>query len=87
MGTYFKLIDKRRTDGRVDIIKAPAGSQRLFAEIEEMVDMKPCPANDIPYALEVDGWGELACEGEIYETEDFVVECLSYKEYFEYEYE
>ena len=84
MATYFKIIDKNRTDGFVNIVRAPFGSQVLFAEIEDIVGMKPCPANDIPYALEVDGWGELACEGEIYETEDFVVVALPYEDYRDY---
>lgn len=29
-------------------------------------------------------WADLACEGEIYETRDFVVECLSFEEYNDY---
>ena len=81
---HFKIIDKNRKDGFVNIVDAPFGSQVLFAEIEDIVGMKECPCNGIPYALEVDGWGELCSYGEVYETEDFVVVCLSPSEYYEY---
>ena len=47
--------------------------------------MDPNPANDIPHALEVDGWGELACEGETYEAEKFDIECISEEEYKEWQ--
>ena len=85
MGRYFKVIDKHRTDGRVEIIdnllRKPDG---IYEIIEEIVEDKECPVNDIPYKIEVDGWADLACVGEIYETIDFVVECLSEEEYEEY---
>lgn len=85
MGRYFKVIDKNRSDGRIDIIdnvrRCPDG---IFETIEEIVGDKECPANGIPYKMEVEGWSELACIGEIYETRDFVVECLSEEEYNEY---
>ena len=42
----------------------------------------PC-CDGIPYALDVDGWGELACIGEIYEGDGFTVEAVSYEEYHE----
>ena len=83
---YFKLIDKNRTDGFVDIFKAPRGSQILYYKIEEIVGMKPHPLNGIPLALEVDGWADdNAFPGDIYETEDFVLVCLSEAEYYEYQ--
>lgn len=85
MGRYFKVIDKNRTDGRIDYVdnlrRTPDG---IYELIEEIVGDMECPCNGIPYKIEVDGWADLACEGEIYETKDFVVECLSEEEYKEY---
>lgn len=85
MGRYFKIIDKHRTDGRSEYIdnclRRPDG---IYEAIEEIVEDMECPCNGIPYKIEVDGWADLACEGEIYETKDFVVECLSEEEYKEY---
>ena len=79
---YFKIIDKTRKDGFVNTV---SGASALFDEIEDIVGMKECPCNGIPYALEVEGWGELCAIGEIYETEDFVVECLTLEEWLEYQ--
>ena len=84
MGRYFKVIDKNRTDGCIEYIDAPEGSQVLYDVIDDMVGEK-LHTNGIPLNIEVDGWSELACIGEIYETEDFVVECLSEEEYLEYQ--
>lgn len=80
MGRYFKVIDKDRTDGHIDYIKA----DEIYEAIEDIVGDEECPSNGIPYKIEVDGWADLACEGEIYETRDFVVECLSFEEYNDY---
>ena len=84
MGRYFKVIDKNRTDGRMEYLdeyrEKPVG---IYDAIEEIVGDKECPANGIPYSIEVEGWADLACEGEIYETRDFVVECLTEEEYEE----
>ena len=83
---YFKVIDKNRKDGFVDIIKAPRGSQIMFDTIDEIVGMKPHPLTEVPYAMEVDGWADDdASPGEVYETEDFVVECITEEEYWEYQ--
>lgn len=84
MGRYFKIINK--TKNRRTVVDAPAGSQVLFSEIENIVGMDPNPANDIPHALEVDGWGELAWIGETYEAEKFDVECISEDEYKEWQW-
>lgn len=84
MGRYFKIINK--TKNRRTVVDAPVGSQVLFSEIENIVGMDPNPANDIPHALEVDGWGELACVGETYEAEKFDVECISEDEYKEWQW-
>lgn len=84
MASYFRISDLRNGRSiRWDVVNAPVGSQILYCEIEHRVGMKQCPSNCIPYALEVDGWGELACVGETYETDDFSVEAISYEEYFE----
>lgn len=84
MGRYFKIIDKNRMDGHIEycdnILQRP---DNMFDLIEEIVGDKECPANGIPYKIEVDGWADLACVGEIYETRDFVVECLDEDEYKE----
>lgn len=86
MGRYFKVIDKNRTDGRIEFCdnwrRKPDG---IYELIEEIVEDQECPCNGIMYKIEVDGWADLACIGEIYETKDFVVECLSEEEYEEYE--
>lgn len=84
MGRYFKIIDKSHNNRRY-VVKAPVGSQLLFCEIEELVGMLPCPENGIPHALEVDGWGEMACEGDIYEADEFDVECITEEEYDEWQ--
>ena len=83
MGRYFKVIDKNRTDGRIDYIDNDAGSE-VYDAIDEIVGDMECPSSGVPYPIEVDGWCDLACDGEIYETKDFVVECLSEEEYEEY---
>lgn len=84
MASYFRITDLHKGRSiRWDVVSAPVGSQILYCEIEERVGMKPCPVSEIPYALEVDGWGELACIGETYETDDFIVEAISYEEYYE----
>ena len=67
-------------DGRIDYIQ----DNEIYEAIEDIVGDEECPSNGIPYAIEVDGWADLACEGEIYETRDFVVECLSFEEYNDY---
>lgn len=79
MGRYFKIINK--TKKRRTVVDAPAGSQVLYSEIEEIVGMLPSPENGIPHALEVDGWGEMACEGDTYVAKEFDVECISEEEY------
>lgn len=85
MGTYFKIIDKTKEKPRTFKVRAPWGSQILFCEVEQMVDMLPNPANDIPHALEADGWGVLAAIGERYEADEFNIECISEEEYREEE--
>lgn len=85
MGRYFKIIDKNRTDGHCDYVdNLGRWLYGVYELIEEIVGDMECPANDIPYKIEVEGWADLACEGEIYETRDFVVECLTEEEYEEY---
>lgn len=79
MGRYFKIINKKKN--RRMVADAPAGSQVLYSEIEEMVGMLPSPENGIPHALEVDGWGEMACEGDTYKADEFDVECITKEEY------
>ena len=79
MGRYFKIINK--TKNRRTVVYAPAGSQVLYSKIEEMVGMLPSPENGIPHALEVDGWGEMAYEGDTYVADEFDVKCISEKEY------
>ena len=85
MGRYFKVIDKSRTDGHIDycdnLTREP---DDIYELIEEIVGDMECPCNGIPYKIEVDGWADLACEGEIYETKYFVVECLTEEEYKDY---
>lgn len=82
MGRYFKIIDKTKPRHRTIYVDAPIGSQLLFAEIDEIVGGKVNPFG-FPHCLEVDGWGEFACPGDIYEEEDgaFIVECITEEEY------
>lgn len=85
MGHYFKVIDKNRTDGRCEYVDNYRRIQDgIYEIIEEIVGDMECPCNGIPYKIEVEGWADIACIGEIYETKDFVVECLSEEEYKEY---
>lgn len=85
MGRYFKVIDKNRTDGLVEYVDNYRRIQDgIYETIEEIVGDMECPCNGIPYKIEVEGWADLAYEGEIYETRDFVVECLTEEEYEEY---
>lgn len=85
MGRYFKVIDKNRTDGLVEYVdNYRRFLDGIYETIEKIVGDMECPCNGIPYKIEVDGWADLACEGEIYETRDFVVECLSEEEYQSY---
>lgn len=79
MATYFLIKDKQRKIKKA--VKAPAGSQILYEEIEKLVGDLPCPVNGIPFSMEVDGWGELACIGERYDTDAFEVVCLSVEEF------
>ena len=79
MGTYFKILNKKT--GSETLIKAPAGSQKLYDEIEDIVDMAPVPSTGIPYAIEVDSWGELASVNESFTAPDFDVECISEERY------
>lgn len=79
----FRVSYKNRMDGRIEYLDAPEGSRVLYEIIDDMVGEKLHPSG-VPFSIEVDSWGELACIGEIYETEDFVVECLSKEEYEEY---
>lgn len=79
MATYFYVRDD--VGIREKVIKAPMGSQALYDVVKEMVGMKKNPSNDIPYAIEVDGWGELACEGEWYEVPEFAIVAISEEEY------
>ena len=83
MGHYFKIINKKKN--RRTVVDAPAGSQVLYSEIEDIVGMLPCPENGIPHALEVDGWGEMACEGDTYKADEFDVECITEEEYNEWQ--
>lgn len=83
MGHYFKIINKGKN--RRTVVDAPAGSQVLYSEIESIVGMLPCPENGIPHALEVDGWGEMACEGDTYKADEFDVECITEEEYNEWQ--
>ena len=86
MGRYFKVIDKNRKDGHIEyvdnVLQKP---DCMYDIIEEIVGDAECPANGIPLKIEVDGWCELACIDEVYETKDLVVVCLSEEEYEEYQ--
>lgn len=83
MATYFYIRDNVLIRERV--VKAPAGSQILYDAIEEVVG-DAVANNGIPYAVEVDGWGELASIGELYEDPEgeFFVEAISEEEYNEF---
>lgn len=87
MGRYFKVIDKNRTDGHIEYIdnqrRVPDG---MYETIEEIVGDKECTnTGGNLYKIEVEDWCDLACVGEIYETREFVVECLSEEDYREYQ--
>ena len=75
MARYFYVRDEVLIRERVAL------ARELYDIVEEMVGLKENPVNGIPYAIEVDGWGELAAIGELYETPEFLVECISEEEY------
>lgn len=79
MATYFYVRDDVQICECV--VKTTNGGLELYDTVEEMVGEKKNPANGIPYAIEVDNWGELATIGEYYETPEFLVECISEEEY------
>ena len=83
MARYFYIQDN--IHHREKVVK-DTGNQILYDVIHDLVGLKICPSNDIPYAIEVDGWGELACVGELYESHDgeFLVEAISEEEYKEF---
>lgn len=84
MGHYFRVIDKNRSDGHIEYVDNYSRiTDGIYEIIEEIVGDKECPCNGIPYKIEVDGWADIATIGEIYETRDFVVECLSEEDYYE----
>lgn len=89
MGRYFKVIDKNRTDGRIDYIdndgqSGYAGSE-MYDAIEEVVGDMECPSSGVPYPIEVDGWCDLACEGDTYKADEFDIECITEEEYNEWQ--
>ena len=43
--------------------------------------MAPVPSTGIPFAIEVDSWGELACIDETFTAPDFEIECISEEQY------
>lgn len=68
MNTYFRIIDKNDYSGTIRY--ASLGS--LYEKVESIVGDKLCE-NGIPVAIEAEGWGELACIGEVFETQDIVI--------------
>lgn len=83
MATYFYIRDNILN--REKVVKAPFGSQILYDIIDDIIGTKTAQ-NGIPYAIEVDGWGELACVGELYESDEgeFIVEAITEEEYNEF---
>lgn len=45
----LRVSYKNRTDGHIDYIKA----DEIYEAIEDIVGDKECPANGIPYSIEV----------------------------------
>ena len=81
MARYFYIKDN--VHNREKVVDAPPRSQILFDEIDAIVGDKQTWFG-IPYAIEVDSWGEdCCCEGDIYQDEDeqFLVECITEEEY------
>lgn len=68
----FRVLDKNDASGVSDYCYSPGD---LCPIIEGIVGDKVCPANEIPYWMEVACWAELATYGDVYETADFVVIC------------
>ena len=69
MSAYFRILDKHSTSG---IALRVSADVQLYNYIYRIVGDK-LASNGIPVAIEADGWGEIACVGEVFETEDFVV--------------
>ena len=81
MARYFSIKDN--VHKREFLVDAPYGSQRLYCEIENIVGMKKTWFG-VPYAIEVDGWGEDAWDGDTFEPDDdeFLVTAITREEYY-----
>ncbi len=84
---YFRITAKNGTKTQLHRpihVRHNNGDQILFAVIDDIAGLAPCPANDIPYALEVDSWGDdQATVGDNYDTDLFTVECITEQEFRE----
>jgi len=83
MGRYFKIVDKRVPGKhRISYVEAPVGSQILFCEIDKLVGEKKTWFG-VPHSIEVDGWGEMTTPGEMYQDDQFTVECITEADYLD----
>lgn len=77
MGYFFRIENKYT--GRTALVEQgtrPDNGDSLYYEIQRLVGDEPCPQSGIPFPLEVQGWGELACLGETFDAESFSVVCI-----------
>ena len=77
MGHFFRVVNNY--NGRsVFVVQGTSLDNRdsLYYEIQRLVGDEPCPQSGIPFPLEVQGWGELACLGETFDAESFSVVCI-----------
>lgn len=79
MARYFYIRDDVYI--REMVVDTTRRNQALSDIVTEIVGWERNPSNGVPYAIEADGWGELASIGELYETPEFLVECITEEEY------
>lgn len=85
---YFRIVfDDNQWNGRTRFpiyVKHWNGSQKLFAEIEDLIGFKE-NLWGYPICIEIDGWGDdIAYPDCTYETDEgFTVECITEEEYNE----
>lgn len=67
---FFHITDK--VHNRVSIVNGLA-NHALHDAIEDIIGYEPSGECEVPYPIEVECWGELAHDGQEFETEWFLV--------------
>lgn len=79
--SFFRI---KTTAGKTTYVNHEPGSQAVYDEIDRIVGEKPHPVTGVPQSIEFDGWADdQAYIGDVRETEDYTIECISEEEYRE----